>query len=188
MASDLRAMLPLSYQRPAAEVIADLGSDTGRGLTPDEAARRLTEFGPNELQAVPPIPKWRRFLAQFTNPLVMLLLAATIISALAWLLEGAEGLPYEALAIIAIVVINALIGYFQEARAEEAVEALKKMTTASATVLRDGGQQRIPSSALVPGDILLVEEGEAIAADCRLFDGTSLHMSGFGRASCWERV
>ncbi|MBP6440031.1 MAG: cation-translocating P-type ATPase [Caldilineaceae bacterium] len=170
-------MLPLSYQRPAAEVIADLGSDTGRGLTPDEAARRLTEFGPNELQAVPPIPKWRRFLAQFTNPLVMLLLAATIISALAWLLEGAEGLPYEALAIIAIVVINALIGYFQEARAEEAVEALKKMTTASATVLRDGGQQRIPSSALVPGDILLVEEGDAIAADCRLFDVTSLQMS-----------
>ena len=177
MASDLRNVLPLSYQRPAAEVIADLGSDTGRGLTTDEATRRLSEFGPNELQAVPPIPKWRRFLSQFTNPLVLLLLGATVISVLAWLLEGAEGLPYEALAIIAIVIINALIGYFQEARAEEAVEALKKMTTASATVLRDGGQQRIPSSALVPGDILFVEEGDAIAADCRLFDVTSLQMS-----------
>ena len=177
MPDDLRRSLATPYLLSAADVIADLGSDPGRGLTADVAARRLAEFGPNELKAVPPIPKWRRFLSQFTNPLVLLLLGATVISALAWLLEGAEGLPYEALAIIAIVVINALIGYFQEARAEEAVEALKKMTTATATVLRDGQQQRIPSSELAPGDIIFVEEGDAITADCRLFDVTSLQMS-----------
>ncbi|HRA67313.1 MAG TPA: cation-translocating P-type ATPase, partial [Caldilinea sp.] len=102
---------------------------------------------------------------------------ATVISVIAWLLEGAEGLPYEAFAIIAIVIVNALIGFFQEERAEDAVAALRKMTTAMAVVLRDGRQQQIDSHALTPGDILLVEEGNAISADGRLIGVTSLQMA-----------
>ncbi len=161
----------------ASDVLGALQSDPVGGLAAGEAQDRLVRIGPNELQATPPIPRWRRFLAQFTDPLVILLLAATVISVIAWLLEGAEGLPYEALAIIAIVIVNALIGFFQEERAEEAVEALKKMTTALATVLRDGRRQPIPSRELVPGDILLIEEGDAISADGRLIDVTSLQMA-----------
>ena len=161
----------------AGDVLGALQSDPVGGLAAGEAQDRLVRIGPNELQATPPIPRWRRFLAQFTDPLVILLLAATVISVIAWLLEGAEGLPYEALAIIAIVIVNALIGFFQEERAEEAVEALKKMTTALATVLRDGRRQPIPSRELVPGDILLIEEGDAISADGRLIDVTSLQMA-----------
>ncbi|MBE2238842.1 MAG: cation-translocating P-type ATPase [Caldilineaceae bacterium] len=147
------------------------------GLSDAEAQRRLAAYGPNELASEPPIPRWRRLLAQFTNVLVLLLLAATVISVIAWVLEGAEGLPYEAFAIIAIVIVNALIGFFQEERAEDAVAALKKMTTATAVVLRDGRQQQIDSHALTPGDILLVEEGNAISADGRLIDVTSLQMA-----------
>ena len=171
-ASDLPA-----YQRSPAEVIAGLHSDAVRGLTTTEARQRLAHYGLNELETPPPLPRWRRFLAQFTNPLVLLLLGATVISMIAWLLEGAEALPYEAIAIVAIVIVNALIGFFQEERAEAAVEALKQMTTATATVLRDGRPQQIPSRELAPGDILLIEEGNAITADARLLEVTSLQMS-----------
>ncbi|MFZ1767760.1 MAG: cation-translocating P-type ATPase [Caldilinea sp.] len=166
-----------AFQLAAADVLAALQSDANIGLSDAEAQRRLAAYGPNELASEPPIPRWRRLLAQFTNVLVLLLLAATVISVIAWLLEGAEGLPYEAFAIIAIVIVNALIGFFQEERAEDAVAALKKMTTAMAVVLRDGRQQQIDSHALTPGDILLVEEGNAISADGRLIDVTSLQMA-----------
>ena len=166
-----------AFQLAAADVLAALQSDANIGLSDAEAQRRLAAYGPNELASEPPIPRWRRLLAQFTNVLVLLLLAATVISVIAWLLEGAEGLPYEAFAIIAIVIVNALIGFFQEERAEDAVAALRKMTTAMAVVLRDGRQQQIDSHALTPGDILLVEEGNAISADGRLIGVTSLQMA-----------
>ncbi len=165
------------YHLPAGQVVEQLESDVATGLSSATAAERLIQYGPNQLKAKPPVPRWRRFLKQFSDPLVVLLLAATVISLLAWLLEGAIGLPYEALAIVAIVIVNALIGYFQEERAEAAVEALKQMTTAMATVLRDDRQKQIPSAELVPGDIVLVEEGDSITADGRLFDVTSLQMA-----------
>ena len=97
--------------------------------------------------------------------MVLLLLVAVVISLIAWYIEGMHELPYEAIAIIAIVLLNAVIGYFQEARAEAAVAALQKMTTAMAGVLRDGRQQQVASMDLVPGDIMLIEEGNSIAAD-----------------------
>jgi Ca2+-transporting ATPase len=165
------------FQMEAREVVAQLQTDPTRGLSSDEAQRRLQQYGPNQLESTPPEPKWRKFLAQFTNPLVLLLLVATIISVVAWVIEGMHGLPYEALAIVAIVLLNAIIGYFQEERAEAAVAALQKMTTAMASVLRDGKQQQVASLDLVPGDILLIEEGNAITADARLVDVTSLQMA-----------
>ena len=122
------AGLANAYQLAARDVVAQLQTDPTRGLSSDEAQRRLQQYGPNQLQSVPPVPKWRKFLAQFTNPLVMLLLVAVVISLIAWYIEGMHELPYEAIAIIAIVMLNAVIGYFQEARAEAAVAALQKMT------------------------------------------------------------
>lgn len=166
-----------AYRIPATAAVAALESDASQGLSQAEAARRLLQFGPNELATAAPVSHWRRLLAQFTNPLVLLLLGATLISVGAWLLEGAHGLPYEALAIVAIVLINALIGFYQEARAEAAVEALKQMGAATALVLREGHPQNIAARELVPGDILLVEEGSAVAADSRLIHVTSLQMS-----------
>ncbi len=108
-------------------VSARHGADLVRGLDDTEVARRLAAVGPNELTATDAVPWWRRFLAQFTDPLVALLLAAIAISLAAWALEGAEEVPFEAIVIAVIVAANAVIGLWQEARAEAAVAALSRM-------------------------------------------------------------
>ncbi|MCC7210102.1 MAG: cation-translocating P-type ATPase, partial [Anaerolineae bacterium] len=166
--------MALVYQLPPVEVVKMLGSDAQRGLSPDEAARRLEQYGRNELESEPPIPAWRRFLAQFQSPLVILLLIATVISFIVWLIERESALPFEAIAIFAIVLLNAILGYIQEARAEKAVAALKAMSAAQATVIRGGERREVPAAEIVPGDILLIEEGDTIAADARLLQVTGL--------------
>jgi len=135
---------------------------------------RLARYGPNELTAHRSAPGWKKFLAQFADPLVLLLLVATAISAALWLLERESALPYEAIAILAVVLLNALMGYIQESRAEQAVAALRRMSAAHATVVRGGVRQSIAATDVVPGDILLVEEGDKVAADARLIQSTAL--------------
>ena len=162
------------YRRPAAEVVAALGSDARRGLTDAEARRRLGQHGPNELAAERPVPGWKKFLAQFKDALVVLLLIAAAISAALWLAERDTPLPYEAIAILAIVLLNAVLGYVQQARAERAVAALRQMAAAHANVIRDGARRSIPARELVPGDILLLEEGDSIPADARVLRATAL--------------
>src|SRR5690606_18474937 len=100
------------------------------GLSSREAAARLARFGKNELEAKEPVPGWRKFLQQFANVLIMLLLVAGVISTGLWIYQDASPLPYEALAIFAIVLLNATMGYVQQARAEEALAALRRMTAA----------------------------------------------------------
>ena len=165
------------YLETAEAVLAGLGSDPARGLTSTEAAARLRQFGPNALAAEPPPPAWRRFVAQFQNPLVALLLVAAAISSGVWLLERDSELPFETLTILVILLANAVLGFIQEARAEQAVAALRRMTAATATVLRDGQRQKILASQVVPGDILLIEEGDAIAADGRVIEAIGLQVS-----------
>ncbi len=121
-----------------------------------------------------PIPGWKRFLAQFQDILVVLLLIAALISVALWLLERDSALPYEAMAILAIVLLNALMGYIQGSRAEQAVAALRRMSAAHAEVLRDGMRQRVPATEIVPGDIIFIEEGDTIAADGRVIQSTAL--------------
>ncbi|MBP1705803.1 MAG: Ca ion P-type ATPase, partial [Chloroflexi bacterium] len=135
---------------------------------------RLARHGRNELKGEPPVPAWKRFLEQFNDPLVFLLIFATVVSLIVWVVEGAEDIPFEAIVIIAILVVNAVIGYVQEDRAEKAVEALREMTTTTASVVRDGRQRRIPSPELVPGDVMLIEAGDAVSADARLLEVTAL--------------
>ena len=106
--------------------------------------------------------------------LVILLLIATSISAGLWLYERESALPYEAMAIFAVVLLNAVMGYIQESRAEEAVAALRQMSAAHANVIRDGARQSIPAAEVVPGDIILIEEGDTIPADARLIQSTAL--------------
>ncbi len=160
--------------REAAEVAASLGTDVRRGLSTAEAAVRLARLGPNRLETVRPVPAWRKFLGQFADPLVYLLLAAVVVSLVAWLLEGGKEAPFDAIVISAILVANAVLGYVQEARAERAVAALQRMAAATAGVLRDGHEVRIPADDVVPGDVLLLAEGDAVAADGRLVETASL--------------
>jgi P-type Ca2+ transporter type 2C len=157
-----------------AAVVAALASDTAVGLTSAEAERRLASIGPNALTAERPVPRWRRFLGQFASPLVILLLGATLVSLVAWMLEGTSTAPYEALVILAIVVANATLGYVQEARAEAAVANLRAMTAARATVLRDGVRGLVAVDAVVPGDMLVIGEGAVVPADARIVDAVSL--------------
>jgi Ca2+-transporting ATPase len=126
------------YQLPVDEVLATLDTDGRRGLSQEEARARLASYGRNELTAEKPAPWWKKFLAQFQDVLVILLLIATAISAGLWLYERESALPYEAMAIFAIVLLNAVMGYIQESRAEEAVAALRQMSAAHANVIRDG--------------------------------------------------
>ena len=165
---------PELYRTTAPDVAAQLGTDLRRGLTEAGAQARLEEFGPNELAAEPTIPAWRRFLAQFADLLVVLLLVATAISTALWVYERDTTLPYEAITIFVVVLLNAVMGYLQESRAAAAIAALRAITAAEATVIRDGERQRIPARALVPGDLLLVEEGDTVAADARVVTATAL--------------
>ena len=162
------------HARPAGAVIASLGTDDARGLADVEARRRFARDGPNELATEPPVPAWRRFLAQFRSVLVLLLLAATAISLALWFVERGAALPYDALAILAIVLLNSTLGFVQESRAEQAVAALRSMSAAEATVIRDGERRRILARELVAGDLVLVEEGDTIPADARVLESTAL--------------
>jgi magnesium-transporting ATPase (P-type) len=106
--TDNGGMTEAPYRLAAADAIAALGADTAAGLTTSEAQARLAKYGPNELLSAPPVPAWRKFLAQFNNPLVLLLLGATVVSFIVWLIEKDSSLPFEALAILSIVVLNAI--------------------------------------------------------------------------------
>jgi Ca2+-transporting ATPase len=163
-----------AYRSRADDVISALASDERQGLTDDEARARLKRFGRNELAAEKPVPVWRRFLAQFQDVLVILLLIATAISAGLWLFERDAPLPYEAIAILAVVLLNATMGYVQEAKAEAALAALRAMSAATATVIRSGERRAIGATEIVPGDLILLEEGDTIPADARLIESAAL--------------
>ena len=156
-----------------------LGTDMDRGLGVDDAAKRLRADGPNELRALPPVPLWRQALAQLQDPLVYLLGGAATVALAAWWFEGrgqtgVAGWPLDAIVIGCVVVLNAVLGWLQEAKAAQAVAALAKMTTATSAVLRDGALVRVPSAELVQGDLLVLAEGDAVGADARLAQAAAL--------------
>jgi Ca2+-transporting ATPase len=157
-----------AYQRPVADVLLALGVDARRGLSEADVRLRLKRYGANEMAAEQKPPAWRRFLAQFQDVLVILLLVAVAISVGIWLYGRESALPYDSIAIAVIVLLNAVMGYVQESRAEAAVAALRRMTAARARVVRDGAQHSIPAAEIVPGDIILIEEGDVIPADARV--------------------
>jgi Ca2+-transporting ATPase len=165
-----------AYRYPADAVVAALESDARNGLTTREAQARLQRYGRNELPSRGPLPAWRKLLAQFWNPLTALLLVATVISFVVWWIEQDRGFPYESFTISTIVLLNGILGYVQEHRAERAVVALQAMTAATARVLRDGHMQTIPAAEVVPGDILIIEEGDTIAADARVLEAVALRL------------
>jgi len=164
-----------------ADLARALGTDLERGLGAGEAARRLQADGPNELRAVGPASRWRQALSQFQDPLVYLLGAAAAVAMGAWWIEGRDlpgvaGWPLDAIVITGVVLLNAVLGWLQEAKAAQAVAALAKLTTATSAVLRDGAMARVPSAALVKGDLLVLAEGDAVGADARLIQAAALKL------------
>jgi Ca2+-transporting ATPase len=162
------------YRRTAADVVAALRGDAQRGLAEADAAERLRRDGANELPPEPRVPTWRRFLAQFRGLLTALLLVATAVSLAVWWIERDAPVPYEALTILAIVLLNGILGFVQEARAEQAVAALRAMSAPAARVLRDGQARLVPSAGVVVGDLLVLEEGDTVAADARVVEAIEL--------------
>ncbi len=152
-----------------AQIAERLHAHLTRGLTPDEAARRLAEYGSNELQAVQRVSPWALLLEQFKNVLILILLFAVGLSAVL-------GHSVEAVVIGIIVLFAVLLGFVQEYRAERAIEALRQMAAPTATVLRAGEEQDIAARELVPGDIILLSAGDKVPADARLIESVNLRI------------
>jgi Ca2+-transporting ATPase len=155
------------HSQPIERVISELGTEVEKGLASNDAAARSEKYGPNELREKPSTPFWKLVLAQLNSFVVLLLIIASIVSALL-------GDYIEAAAIMAIVILNAVLGVVQESRAEQALAALKKMAAPDAEVIRDGHRQRISSRELVPGDVVLLEAGNFVPADLRLIESVNL--------------
>ena len=158
----------------AEDLLTTLGVSASDGLTDAEARSRRERVGPNSLRSAPPVPIWRRALALVAEPLTYLLLAAIVVSVIAWAAEGARGLPVDAIVIAAVIVLNTVIGLVQELKAADAVASLSTMTSPHATVTRDSRQREIDAADLVPGDIIHLGEGDAVPADARLLSTSHL--------------
>ena len=159
------------YIRSPEDVLQELDTTTG-GLTSAEARKRLAQYGPNQLKAAEKPTLLQRFLAQIRDPMLIILMIAAAVSAVTNLIAG-ESLA-EVGIILIVVVLNAVLGVFQESKAEAAIEALQTMTAATCKVLRDGKQIVLHSDQLVPGDIVILEAGDAVPADGRLIESASL--------------
>ncbi|WP_158116769.1 cation-translocating P-type ATPase [Vibrio cincinnatiensis] len=145
-----------------AEVFKRLNSDVEWGLSSQEVKQRLERDGPNVITGQARIPAWRRLLLQFHNPLIYILLVATIVTSFL-------GEYIDAGVILLVVLINALIGFAQESKAEQAIHSLKKMLSSNSTVMRDGKKQWVPTTDLVCGDVVLFASGDKVPADTRLY-------------------
>jgi len=161
------ASSPPWHQLPVAEALTQLRS-AATGLSAGEVAKRQKDSGPNRVSTARGTPAWLRFLRQFHQALVYIMLVAVGVTSFL-------GEWMDASVIMAIVLLNAAAGYFQEAKAETAIEALAKMITTEATVRRDGQEQRVPSESLVPGDVVLLKSGDRVPADLRLTGLRGLH-------------
>lgn len=155
------------HTRPSAEVARRLGTDASAGLSHPEASKRLAQHGPNELKSAGSVSPWALLAGQFKNVLIVILIAAVILSA-------ALGHTLEAVAIGVIIAFAVLLGFVQEFRAERAIEALRRMAAPLATVIRAGREKEIPSRALVPGDVVVLHAGNRVPADLRLTEAMNL--------------
>ena len=157
------------YQRDAQEVARELGTDVNTGLAEIEAASRMQRYGPNELIDRGMKNPWRILWEQFTAVMVLILVAAAVVSAVL-------GKTNETLSILAIVVLFGLLGFIQEYRAERAMAALKRLSVPVVRVRRNGAVREISSRELVPGDVILLEAGNRVPADCRVVESASLRI------------
>ena len=173
-----------NYMKSSEEVLRDLGVTT-EGLSTDEAKRRLEKYGPNKLKEAEKATWFQRFMAQLKDPMLIILMIAAVVSAATTVIDFlqlpeprdighlTEGLV-EVGIILVVVLLNAILGVIQESKAEAAIEALQTMTAATCKVIRDGKQMILHSDELVPGDIVVLEAGDAVPADGRIIENASL--------------
>ena len=159
------------YLESSSEVFGEVKS-TENGLTSEQARRRSAETGKNKLAEGKKMPLILRFLSQFADPMIIILIAAAVISAITSVLQ--KEFPSDVIIIMFVVIVNAILGVYQESKAEKAIEALQKMAAATTKVLRDGKVCEIPSEDLTVGDVVLLEAGDAVPADGRIFESASL--------------
>lgn len=159
------------YLESSSEVFGEVKS-TENGLTSEQARRRSAEAGKNKLAEGKKTPLILRFLSQFADPMIIILIAAAVISAITSVLQ--KEFPSDVIIIMFVVIVNAILGVYQESKAEKAIEALQKMAAATTKVLRDGKVCEIPSEDLTVGDVVLLEAGDAVPADGRIFESASL--------------
>lgn len=157
------------HDLPLHEVMLLMEADRDVGLTEDEAARRLERFGPNELPAVQTAGPWLRLARQMHNPLIYVLIVAGVVTVFL-------GEYVDASVILGVVIVNTVVGFVQESKAESALDALRSMVHTDARVLRGGRQRQVPSEKLVPGDVVLVEAGDKLPADLRLIREAELQV------------
>jgi Ca2+-transporting ATPase len=167
-----------AHSKTPKEVWEHYQTDPDNGLTPEDAKKRLEEYGPNKLQEAKNSPFIIKFLKQFTDPMVIVLLVAALISLAIFIFNKARGVTsdewIDCIVIMAIVVLNALIGSIQEQKAEQSLDALKKLSTPTCTVKRGGKIASIKAEDVVPGDLVILEEGDIIPADVRLITSVDI--------------
>ena len=163
-----------SHDLSKEEIISRLNTDAQKGLTADKVMSLQEKFGPNKLSEKKKKTTFQRFLDQFKDVMILILIAAAIVSFVVVCVERNWGELFEPALIVLIVILNAIMGVVQESKAEKALDALKNMSAPHARVIRDGEEKVIDASELVPGDIIKLEAGDFIPADARLILSTSL--------------
>ena len=161
------------YLASAEEVLEAQSTSADQGLTAAEAQKRLASVGPNKLDEEEKTPLWKRFFEQMADPMVIMLLVAAAISVITGFIQG-EPEWADAAIILSVVILNSVLGVVQEAKSEQALEALQEMSAAQSKVIRDGKMSHMPSSELVPGDVVLLEAGDSVPADCRVLESASM--------------
>ncbi|MGM0677256.1 MAG: cation-translocating P-type ATPase, partial [Pseudomonadota bacterium] len=157
------------YQRPCSEVLETLETQEHDGLTDEQVRERLATYGPNTLATAKAMSWFKRLLLQFHNPLIYILLIATVVTLVL-------GEYVDSGVIFAVILINAIIGYVQESKAEDAIQSLKHMLSSTATVMRQGQRMEVPAAELVPGDIVLLASGDKVPADMRMVSARDLQI------------
>ena len=161
------------YLASADAVLEEQSSNAELGLTSAVAQQRLAEVGPNKLKEEEKTPLWKRFFEQMADPMVIMLIVAAVISAVTGMIQG-EAEWADVVIIMAVVIINSVLGVAQEAKSEQALAALQEMSAAQSKVMRDGKLGHLPSADLVPGDIVILEAGDSVPADCRVLESASM--------------
>ncbi|MEE8681165.1 MAG: calcium-translocating P-type ATPase, PMCA-type [Olsenella sp.] len=161
------------YLQDSAKVVEDVKSNGTYGLSSAEAKKRLERDGLNKLKEAKKDPLWKRFFAQMADPMIIMLIVAAVISALTGMAQGDADFA-DVIIICFVVVVNAVLGVVQESKAEEALAALQEMSAAQSKVIRDGQVVTVPSSELVVGDIVVLEAGDSVPADCRIIESASM--------------
>ena len=161
------------YLLESSDVLTEQSTNVETGLTVKEAGVRLEKFGPNKLDEGEKTPLWKRFFEQMADPMVIMLIIAAIISAVTGVAQGEADFA-DVFIILFVVVLNSVLGVVQEYQAENALAALQEMSAAQSKVIRDGRQLTVPSAEVVPGDIVVLEAGDAVPADCRIIESASM--------------